>query len=130
MPESVTVREDAQVIQVNSWGEITIEDLQESLNAIVEIHRERGYKRILVDATREQSLPSTTQIFDFASQIAEYLSGMKLAVAISKRTQTDLQFIETVARNRGMQMTLHDSIDSALSWLAREPPGGDAYAQT
>jgi len=42
---------------------------------------------------------------------------MKFAVAVSAEVKEDLRFLETVTRNRGMQVQMFDSTDAALKWL-------------
>jgi len=47
MPEKVSIREDLQIIQVESYGEISAEDLQASLRMVAKIQQERGLTRYL-----------------------------------------------------------------------------------
>ena len=42
MPEEVTVREDLQIIQVISHGNVSAKDLMGSLETVARIHEERG----------------------------------------------------------------------------------------
>ena len=120
MPETVVVREDLQIIHVDSYGDVTIEDLESSLDAVLQIRRERGLTKVLVDASKETSLPSLMRIYDFGSNVAANLRGVRIAVAISPHTQEDLSFMETVARNRGALVAVFVSVDAALAWLMSE----------
>ena len=117
MPDTITVCEDSQIIQVNSWGEVAAEDLQKSLDTVLEIHRDQGLSKVLVDATRQTSLPSTMSLFDFGSELAGSLTGVRLAVAVSPHTRQDVTFLEAVSRNRGACMTIYDSVDAARASL-------------
>ena len=117
MPERVTVREDHQIILIDSFGDITAEDLQRSLEAVDRIRRERGYARMLVDASMQASLPGTLSLHEFAEHLAGALEGLKIAVVVSPVTDRDMGFLETAARNRGVQMRAFDSHEAALDWL-------------
>ena len=46
-------------------------------------------------------------------------SGMRVALVVSsgQKTETDLRFAETVARNRGINLLIFTSMDDALAWL-------------
>ncbi len=51
MPEKVIIREDLQVIQVQSFGEVPSTDMEQSLEEILKIYKDRGLSRVFVDAT-------------------------------------------------------------------------------
>jgi hypothetical protein len=42
---------------------------------------------------------------------------MRYAVAVSPEVARDVGFLETVSRNRGVNMRLFESTDRALAWL-------------
>jgi len=117
MPEKVSIREDLQVIQVESYGEVTSEDLKESLAAVSRIQQERGLTRLFVDATKETSVPGTSKIFDFGQKVGMELRGWRVAIAVSPATATDLSFFQNIALNRGAHVETFDSTDTALAWL-------------
>ena len=119
MPERVTVREDLQIIQIDSYGEVTADDLRGSLDAVFGIRQERGFTKVFVDASRETSFPSTLPVFDFGSDLAQTARGMKFAIVSSPKTDSGLRFLETVTHNRGGQLRVFDSADAALAWLAK-----------
>jgi hypothetical protein len=126
VPEKVTIREDLQIIQIESYGEVRAEDLQGSLEAVAKIRQERGLTKVFVDATKETSFPSTFPVFEFGSALANTIRGMKFAVAASPKTDRDLRFLETVAANRGAHVSVFDSVEAALAWLIEEPSNADA----
>ncbi len=120
MPERVSVREDIGTIVVHSFGEVTEQDIAESRDLVVKLARERNYTRILVDATEETSLPSTMKLFDFGTSISgsDILRIMRFAVVISESTKEDLGFLETILQNRGVQVRIFYSMETALAWLS------------
>ena len=117
MPEEVTIRKDLEVIQVKSCGNITTEDFQKTLDAILRIRQNQGLTKVFVDATKATSYPSTMSIHDFGSQVADSLRGVKVAIVAVPGTRKESTFFETVARNRGGNVSLFDSPAAALAWL-------------
>ena len=121
MPEEVTVLEDLQIIKVDSYGDVTAADLKESLEAVVRIRQERGITRVFVDATKETSLPDTFSAFEFGKSMAHAIQGLRVAVVGSKMLAKDLEFIKTVAQNRGGIIQVFDTKDDAFAWLMDKP---------
>lgn len=126
MPEKVTVRDDLKVIYVESFGDVSIEDLKVSLQEVIKLRRVTGYNRVLVNASEETSLPSPFAVFQFASQLAESMRTLKIGVIRSKKLQEELRFLETVSRNRGAEIELFDTEESTVAWLnnGSGPNGG------
>lgn len=120
MPEKVTVREDLQIIQVDSYGEVRIEDLRRSMETVIKLHRERGLTKVYIDASKLTSMPSTLPVFEFGSEMAELFRTSKFAVVRSKQTRDVTRFLENVVRNRGAHMEMFDSEGAALAWLTNE----------
>ena len=119
MPERVTVRDDQQIIVVESWGKITREDLEHSLRSVLDFHREKGYRNVLVDATAEDQFPPVEDIFDFGNELARVATlGIRFAIVASPKTAEDLRFLETVAWNRGGLLQVFSRMEEALSWLS------------
>ncbi len=126
MPWKITIRKDLRIIQIESSGEVNVEDLNKSLEDVVKIRRERGFTRVFIDATKVTSVPSTLPIFKFASEVAATIQDVKFAIAKSPNLERDIKFIETVAVNRGAQVSVFDSEDAALAWLIEESNKADA----
>ena len=70
MPDKVTVHEISKIIQIESSGAITIEDLWDSLDAVFKIRLDRGLKNVFVDATRQNAFPSTLPVYEFGEMLA------------------------------------------------------------
>ena len=96
---------------------MTAEDLQATLASALKMHQELGVHRGFVDATNVTSYPSTYPIFDFGSQAAARLRGLKIAIAAPPGNLIDPRFFETVTKNRGANIRAFDSTDAALAWL-------------
>ena len=118
MPEDVTVLEGQEIIKVHSWGIIKPRDLWKTLQTVMRIHDESGLRKVLVDATGENTFPATGDVFDFGEELAKaHDKGMQFAIVTSPGTALDLQFLETVARNRGGFVQNFMSEEEALIWL-------------
>lgn len=121
MPEKVTVREDLQIIQVESYGVLSAKDLKRCLEKVVEIRRERGFTRVFVDASRERTLHDEFTVFEFGADLAKAVLGMKIALVASPELERAGRFLETVAANRGVHLVVFDSEEAALAWLTGKP---------
>ncbi len=121
MPETVTFDEDLKIVRIDSYGDVTVEDLRSTLASALKLHKERGLSRGFIDATKVTSYPSTTSIFDFGSQGVDQLRGLRIAIAAPSGKLVDPVFFETVTRNRGVNVRVFDSTDAALAWLIEEP---------
>lgn len=121
MPEKISLRKDSRVIQVDSYGAITAPELYQSLEKVLELRRETGFSKILVDASKETSFPTTFPAFEFGSELADRFRGTKFALVISPSTREELAFLETVIVNRGGIIRSFPTSESALEWLKSQP---------
>ena len=117
MPEEVSILADLGIIQVDSYGEVTEADLLASMEEVLEIQNTRGFTRVFVDASKETSLPKTLPLHQFRSVLSTDAMMLKIAVLASESLREDLRFLETVTRNRGMQVRIFDSREKAMTWL-------------
>lgn len=117
MPEEVSILEDLGIIHVYSYGEVTEGDLLASMEEVLAIHRQRGFSKVLVDASKETSLPSTPPLHRFGSLLSENATVLKLAVVVSDAVRDDLHFLVTAAQDRGMHVKIFDTREQALAWL-------------
>ncbi len=121
MPETVSINEDLGIICVRSYGEVTEQDLHTSRELTAKAYQEHGFTNVLVDAREEVSLPQTASLYDFVSGLlgADMPRTMKFALVVSEHTKRDLAFIETVAVNRGLLVSIFDSCSAAVAWLTK-----------
>ncbi len=117
MPEEVTIRKDLEIIEVKSIGDITLEDFEKTLDSILRIRQTQGLTRVFVDTNMVTSYPSTYPVFEFGEHVADSLGGVKIAIVAVSGTRDQCRFFETVARNRGGNVSVFDSPAAALAWL-------------
>ena len=121
MPERVTIREDVQVIQVDSWGDVRMEDLKATHEEVLKIRQERGLSRVFVDATKQTSLPSAMPVFRVGEDLARDFADLRFALVRSPVLKEKTRFFETVVQNRGAKIQVFDSAEAARAWLMDEP---------
>ena len=124
MPDEVIVREDLEIIEVQSWGDITLDDMQGTLAKVLELHNKRGLARVLIDAMKVTSFPSAVTFHSFGSDAAPKLWPTRGAIAVPPEMDAMPRFFETVMRNRGASVRTFNSIDEALTWLLSEKRRG------
>lgn len=117
MPEKIDLISKSGIIYITSYGEVTEEDLISSLETIIKISENKDFLKVLVDAREQSSLPSPITLFKFSQKLSESFRHIKHAIVVSDSTPEDINFIETVAVNRGSNMQIFNSIDAAVSWL-------------
>jgi hypothetical protein len=119
MPEEITVDKKRGIILVRSWGDISYEDLVSSREKTFVLYVETGIDKILVDARQQKSMITIGETYDFSESIGRDSRSrkMKWAIVPSKHTKAGARFLETTSRNRGLNVMIHDTIESALKWL-------------
>lgn len=116
MPDEVRFNREQNVIEVKSYGVVTKADISNSIKLIQQIQQETGVDKLLVDTTGQESLPNAIEIFEIFSV---YPGEIKTALLVNKSQTTadDVEFVETVALNRGKSMQVHYDRELALRWL-------------
>ena len=114
MPEEVTYEPHDKLIRVRAWGVDPIEDWIASKEMVVQLHDTHGVFQLLVDVSELETAPPILDIFDFGQA---WPHTIRAAILFGEKTNKDLQFVETVAVNRGKQMRIFYDEDEALLWL-------------
>lgn len=119
MPETVSVREDQGIIELRSYGRVSIADMVRSRKAVDCLYQERGYTKLLIDAREALQLPSTVDLFMFGIELSEtFIANVgKFAVVVSEETRPGLELIAATARRMGIQMMTFASPQEATGWL-------------
>ena len=117
MPEEVSILADLGIIKIDSYGEVTGADMLATMEEVLDVTRERGLTRVFVDASKETSLPSTLPIHQFGALLSKDAMMLRFAVLVNDQVREDLHFLETVTKNRGMQVKMFDSREEAMAWL-------------
>ncbi len=98
----------------------SLEVLAGLLAKAFKIAEETGETRWLFDARALPNTAPTLGIFERSEFVAKMALGKGVRVAALFNEKVPLEnarFMETVARNRGLEVTLHSDEESALRWL-------------
>ncbi len=116
MPDLLTINKDENIIEIKSYGVVSKNDIKESIAKIKQIYNEIGINKIIVDTTKQESMPDTMGIFDI---FTTFPRDFKVALIRNdgQVTSEDIHFIETIAHNRGIMIKAFSSIDDAKEWL-------------
>ena len=120
MPEIVCVDKQHNVILIDSRDDVGETDLMKSLESVLQIVRDQGLNKVVVDATHQASLPSTVALYYFVSELSKQARDVEHAIVAAGQLPEEMRFIETVGQNRGVNIQLFSSRDEALSWLNRQ----------
>lgn len=116
MPEDVTINKELDIIEVYSYGNVTGEILDATVKQIKRIEKETGINKVLVDTTKQKSMPDTITLYEFANNLPR---DFMYAIVISEKqsTKPEQDFFETVAHNRGFVVNEFTSKEEAIAWL-------------
>jgi len=107
------------VLYVTARGrDESMEEVLEYGASLIEKAAEAGVTHVLCDERQLEYALNTMQIFESAKQIAELVPRVaKVAIVCNPRDVDDGRFWETVAVNRGLQVSMGTDIEQARAWL-------------
>lgn len=108
--------QDDRIIEVRHWGDVSDADVREARSKVEALIETTGVADVLVDLRKVDSFLDTVEIYEFA---ADFDSTMRIAMLYDgdQSVIQDLEFLETVAVNRGNEVSMHVSRQDALHWL-------------
>jgi hypothetical protein len=116
MKLSVSTKEESGYLFSEAAGEWDLEGLKGFADGVVAEARNRGYDRVLVDASRISRAPQEYGRFRLGEHVASVLVGIKAAVLTRGGEQGDKLF-ENTAVNRGAWISIFTDKQTALKWL-------------
>ena len=119
MPDQIRINKKLKIIEVHSYGEISKDDITNTISTALSIFNDQGIFRTIADVTQVEKLPPLPEIYKLFSTLPKDL----IISFLIKEDQTmlkDISFIETVALNHGARIRLFFSQDRALSWLLEQ----------
>lgn len=119
MPFEVTLSEDEQLIEVCSYGDVSLIDLQNALELISKLQEESGVANVLSDTTGQQSHAVTLDISGVKSRLP---TGLRVAVIADQDqpTTSDINLMARLLKSRGNTYRTFSSREKALQWLKAE----------
>ena len=116
MPDRIQVNEERGLIEISSFGEVSIGDIAQSISIVQKIFHEKGINKILVDTREQVSMPDSSGIFELFSTFPREFR-LALLVVESQATEEDISFGETVGGNRGVLVKRFYDEEQAVQWL-------------
>ena len=116
MPDLLNINEELGIIEIHSFGEITIKEAAQSMKDCVRISKEKNIDKVLVDASSLTKIPGIVDIFQFFSDFPKELT-IALVIPQDSFTKDTFSFGENVAVNRGKNVKLFFDLNDAKEWL-------------
>lgn len=114
MKENVFYNPELEMIEVFSVGLVTYDDLKSDWQAVQSLLSLHDTHLVLVDATQQEALASTSALFRFSKEL-EY--STYYGVVQGSLTDEDLSFLETTSLNKAKQLRVFKRRKDAIEWL-------------
>ncbi len=116
MPDKINIDEKLKFAKILSYGEVTNDDIDESINTVARLFHDGKINKVLVDTTKQESVPSVISFYKFSKK---FPFGLKIALLATKEQMSfvDLKFFETTSFNKGKFLNIFNSIEDAKNWL-------------
>ena len=109
---------DLDFVTITLSGEVSTDDLVACRSEAITLLLANECTRLLVDATTEAPRRDILDDYQFTSEHAsQFPRGTRHAVLVQAGERDYMEFVENVARNRGVEMRLFIDRDQALEWL-------------
>ncbi len=77
-----------------------------------------GWKRIVVDVTQMQSIPSAQELLEFAKGLSSDVPrGTRVALVVREEQVRHARLVETTSRGRGVFLTYFEDPEQATLWV-------------
>ena len=116
MPDEIMINHSEGLIEIRSFGTVTKEDIEVSISEILRLQEEAGFSKVVVDTTKQTSMPRTFHIFDLFSAFPRDIR-FALIVDREQHSYRDIRFAETVSMNNNVSLRLFETREAALEWL-------------
>jgi hypothetical protein len=120
MSYTINPSADGKYIILKYWGELS---RKLSIERVIEAHalgEKLGINCYLVDLTEARNIDTIPELYEYAYKDTKSASGLNLKARVALLVDPDDQshdFVETVLRNAGHNVTLFRDRESALSHL-------------
>lgn len=121
MPDKFKINEKLGLMEIYSYGIVTAEDIDHSIEKAQDASKKFGLNKLLVDTREQKKMPGAVSIFRIFSNFPRHIS---LAILAKKNQVTvdDIIFGENVAVNRGIRMRVFYNQEAAVKWLNEVEP--------
>ena len=116
MPDRITINEDLGIIEVYSHGELTLDQVRNTISESIRISHEKNIYKVLVNTLDLVKIPGVVDVFKIFSELPQKLF-IAHVMSIDQIKRDLLLFGENVALNRGKNVKFFDTIEEAVAWL-------------
>lgn len=118
MPYTVEVFPDEGYVSLEHRGTITLNEISEARNKVIEQVANHQISNVLVSVLGVTNKLSTFEAYFVTEEHGKVKRpAMRGALLARPDQMDDVKFVETVARNRGMNIWAFDNKEDALAWL-------------
>jgi len=120
MLSRISLSDDSSYIILEVTGDITRES---AINSSIDAHKfgkEKGIKKYLVDCTSSRNVDSVYNNYQFAYNDMKHTEGIdttSITVILVSPEDHSHDFVETTARNSGLNFTLFRNREKAIEFL-------------
>lgn len=120
MPYSITVSEDGKYIVAKHVGSLTGDQVIQRTREAHALGEKLGINRHLMDVSEARNVDTVTNNFEFAYQNIVRSQGINMTARVAVLVSPDdhsHDFVETVTRNAGQNVTFFRDRESAIRHL-------------
>jgi hypothetical protein len=124
MTHTIHYQPDAQTIEIQFQGDITLGEVKELYSDSVRLSKQHDCFVFLSDYSQATMKLSTLEIYELPKILAEIFAGsdipaykLKRALVVA-RDQKDYSFFEVVTSNRGQNTKIFQDTAEARKWLS------------
>jgi hypothetical protein len=118
LPYTIDYLPDRGYTLITVEGQVTPELAIEMMVEMLDIAAKHESSKFLVDLRGTTLLSATIDTFELPGRLAKvgFAPEHRLAIVYSS-DESDHRFLETVSRNRGLQIKVFEDFDEAENWL-------------
>jgi hypothetical protein len=117
VPYTLKVLAEEGYVLLEHEGKVTVDEAREARDALLPLLAEHNLRRLLIDWRRASAFPQTAEFYFFVTESSASEPRIKCALVHSAESGGLAQFVENVARNRGISLNAFASRDQAVQWL-------------
>ena len=121
----VTFHPAFQIVECATTGFLTVDELTEATVATVVLAIEKNTQLILIDDSKLEKAVGTFDIYNLPELYDTLAIDRSIKVSIvlpeSPEAKEDVQFYETVCRNKGWNTEIFEQRQEAIDWLRSGP---------
>lgn len=118
MPYAIEWVEDEAYVRLELSGAITRKEHETSSDDAVRVLAANDCRKLVVDVSRADHKMPVGQEYEFVSGLrSRHQHGTQIAVVVHPDDPADMQLVEDVAQNRGLNLRIFRDGPQAHSWL-------------